>query len=467
MAEVFLARTVGAAGFSRQVAVKRVLPGYANNPAFTEMFVSEAQLTSRLQHPNVVSVMDFDHDQEGGLFLVMELVDGVDLDGLQATGFLPLPVVLFVIAEVLRGLGHAHELPVSNDDVRGLVHRDVSPHNVLLSWEGAVKVSDFGIAKARAASVATASALIKGKPPYMSPEQANGERLDGRSDLFAVGVVLWELLCGRPLFAGDTTQSTLARVLFAPIVSPREMRPDVPVDVERVAMRLLQRARGDRYARGDQAVADLTACADYPRDGRVLLTHLLADRFPGRAPPRADLIKPAGPYDVTRGPTSDAPVVSARALPSASEGGPSRSTVGSPAPRRGRAPLAFALAAAAALAVTVGLYLRRDLGATTTERSVAPVAPTHAPVDPTQTGAAPTAADTATVSAGSGDAPSAMPLDAAPRDADRERVDLGLAQPDAGAPPDRAPPPRTAPTRRRTPQTAPKSDGIREVQLGE
>src|SRR6185436_11069226 len=168
MAEVFLGSMLGAEGFSRKVAIKRVLPGFSDNPAFAQMFVSEAQISSRLQHPNIVSVLDFDRDADGRLFLVMELVDGQDLDALNASGLLPLPVVIHVIAEVLRGLGFAHDLPTTSG-LRGVVHRDVSPHNVLLSWEGAVKVSDFGIAKARAASEATASAFIKGKPAYMSP----------------------------------------------------------------------------------------------------------------------------------------------------------------------------------------------------------------------------------------------------------------------------------------------------------
>src|SRR3954464_3081373 len=147
MAEVFLGSQLGAEGFSRRVAIKRVLPGYSDNPSFAQMFVAEAQISSRLVHPNIVSVVDFDRDAENRLFLVMELVEGKDLDTLVSSGLLPYPVVIFVISEVLRGLGHAHDLPVGND-VRGVIHRDVSPHNVLLSWEGSVKVSDFGIAKA-------------------------------------------------------------------------------------------------------------------------------------------------------------------------------------------------------------------------------------------------------------------------------------------------------------------------------
>jgi serine/threonine-protein kinase len=157
---------------------------------------------------------------------------------------------------------------------------------VLLSWEGAVKVSDFGIAKAREASAATASTLIKGKVAYMSPEQANGEALDGRSDLFAVGVMLWELLTGRALFEG-TARETLAQVLFAPIPRPSSLRPEVPADLEAVTMRLLERERSARYANAELATDDLASCADSPRNGHRDLARLLAARFPDAVAARA------------------------------------------------------------------------------------------------------------------------------------------------------------------------------------
>jgi len=290
MAEVFLGSTMGAEGFSRRVAIKRVLPGYSDNDAFAQMFVSEARISSQLVHPNIVSVLDFDRDPDNRLFLVMELVEGKDLDGLVQTGLLPFPVIIFVISEVLRGLGHAHDLPVGNE-ARGVVHRDISPHNVLLSWAGAVKVSDFGIAKARAASEATASVFIKGKPAYMSPEQANGQPLDGRSDLFAVGIMLWEMLIGRRLFVGEDTRSTLAAVLFGQIPRPRSLRGDVPKDLERVTMKLLERDLPARYATAEHAVADLLECADAPKAGREVLIQALAERFPGEAPVRQSLLR--------------------------------------------------------------------------------------------------------------------------------------------------------------------------------
>jgi len=168
---------------------------------------------------------------------------------------------------VLCGLGHAHELP-NGSTIRGIVHRDVSPHNVLLSWEGGVKVSDFGIAKAREATQATASTLLKGKPSYMSPEQANGEQLDGRSDLFAVGVVLWELMTGQRLFDG-TSRESIAQVMFRPIPKPSTHRKDTPADLEAVVMRLLERDRAARFPNATAAVEALSLCKDAPRNGRM------------------------------------------------------------------------------------------------------------------------------------------------------------------------------------------------------
>src|SRR5512144_602654 len=290
MAEVFVGSIRGAEGFSRKIAIKRVLSGVSDNAGFAQQFVAEAQISSQLVHPNIVSVLDFDRDADGRLFLVMELVDGKDLDALISSGVLPLPVVIFVIGEVLRGLGFAHDLPAGND-LRGIVHRDVSPHNVLLSWEGAVKVSDFGIAKARAASAATASAFIKGKPAYMSPEQANGQPLDGRSDLFAVGVMLWEMLVGQRLFVAEDTRATLAAVLFGQIPRPRALRPDVPKDLERVTMKLLERDLPARYATAEEAIADLLECSDAPKNGREQLIKALAERFPHNAPVRDSVMR--------------------------------------------------------------------------------------------------------------------------------------------------------------------------------
>ncbi len=278
MAEVFRARSVGAEGFSRPVAIKRVVEGLAEDPKFIRLFATEAKLSSRLDHPNVVRVLDFDRDDDGLPYIVMELVDGTTLDRLLETGPVPRPVAIKVAIDVLRGLGYAHELE-AEDGVKGIVHRDVSPNNVLISWEGTVKVSDFGIAKARAGTLVTASEMVKGKPAYMSPEQANADALDGRSDLFAVGVILWEMLAGRPLFSGGTTQETFAKLMFAEIPPPSLLNPEVPKDLDRVTMRLLARERDDRHRDARAVIADLVACRDHPADGIDALVTVLAERF--------------------------------------------------------------------------------------------------------------------------------------------------------------------------------------------
>ncbi len=285
MAEVFRATQIGAEGVARTVAVKRVLPGFSTMPQFASMFVDEARLASLLAHQNIVSVLDFDRDENGQLFLVMEFVAGRDLAAISASGRLPFSVTIFVISEALRGLGYAHNLPTASGP-RGVIHRDVSPQNVLVSWEGAVKVSDFGIAKAREATAATASTMIKGKPQYMSPEQANGMALDGRSDLFAVGIMLWELLTGRRLFEG-TTQEVLTRLMMARIPRPSTVAPDVPADLEAVAMRMLAQDREGRYLTAELAIEDLARCANAPRNGQGELSRLLAERFPAEVAARS------------------------------------------------------------------------------------------------------------------------------------------------------------------------------------
>ncbi len=378
MAEVFRGTVVGAEGFARPVAVKRVLPGFSTVPQFAAMFVQEAQIASRLSHPNIVSVLDFDRDPDGRLFLVMEYVEGHDLSKLVETGPLPHAITIFVISEALRGLGHAHDLP-TGDDVRGVVHRDVSPHNVLMSWEGAVKVSDFGIAKAREATAATASTMIKGKPGYMSPEQANGEALDGRSDLFATGVMLWEILTGRRLFDG-TTQETIAQVLFKPIPRPSAINSAVPVDLDAITMRLLARERSQRYPNAEAVIEDLARCVDAPRNGRSDLARLLAERFPQEVASRSSRSQlPAR----STGNDSVETVPARPAWPQSSTtlgGAASQSVVGPGATRR-RKRLWIAAAAVALSATAIIVGVTRSRHETTTPAST-----------PSDTAATPTAA---------------------------------------------------------------------------
>ncbi len=290
MAEVFLGAVIGTQGFARPVAIKRVRADRADVPRLAAMLIEEARIASQLAHPNVVSVLDLDRDPEGRLFLVMELVDGRDLEALCEGERPPPGVAIFVVSEILRGLGYAHELP-HGAGIRGYVHRDLSPSNVLVSWEGAVKISDFGIAKALEGEGAH-SGVVRGKPAYMSPEQVNAEPLDGRSDLFAAGIILWELLTGEKLFSG-VPREAFARILFQDAPRPGQRTAGVPADLEAVVMRLLARDREDRYPTAEAAIADLSRCADNPRDGRGELVRWMLHRFP--AGERARVAPPPQP----------------------------------------------------------------------------------------------------------------------------------------------------------------------------
>lgn len=299
MAEVYLGQAEGAGGFVRPVAIKRVREPYAKDHAFLDAFTAEARLAAKLSHPNIVSVSDYQIDETGSPFLVMEYVEGRDLAALVSTGALPCSVAIFVISEMLRGLAYAHQLPVSTG-LRGVVHRDISPHNVLLSWQGEVKVSDFGIAKAFTTTQGAFSTTVRGKPCYMSPEQISVEPLDGRSDLFAVGTVFWELLVGRRAFEGVTYRETLARVTYSPIPSLRGEAPQhIGADVEAVVMKLLARDKNQRYATAQEAIADLIRCDASPKDGVGELVALMQHRLRGPAQqelhdaPSLDLHDPA------------------------------------------------------------------------------------------------------------------------------------------------------------------------------
>jgi hypothetical protein len=273
MADVFRAELMGAEGFSRPVAIKRLHAAVSSDPAFCAMFVREARLLSALHHTNIVSVLDFEWDGDGRLFLVLELVDGVNLAELVRRGPLSLAVAEHVMGEVLRGLGHAH--------ARGILHRDVTPHNVLLSFTGEVKLSDFGLAQASSSSRVSDGGLIRGKVPYLSPEQLQGLTIDARSDLFSLGVMSYQLLTGRYPFVGRTDQATMAesiaRMLTATIVPPRDLRPELSPELSDVVMRLLERERDRRFLSADMVLADMHV----PARGRELLIDLLAERFPG------------------------------------------------------------------------------------------------------------------------------------------------------------------------------------------
>lgn len=252
MATVFLARNVGVAGFQRLVAIKRLHPHLAKDPDFVDMFLDEARLAAKIHHPNVVSIQEVGQNARGGYYLVMDYVEGATLGKLLTRAAregrrIPAEVVIRVMLDTLAGLHAAHEL--EGDDGRGLeiVHRDVSPQNILLGADGVARLSDFGVARAQAKISVTKTGQLKGKLAYMAPEQAQGKRVDRRADLFACGIVLWECLALRRLFKGDSDAEVLTKVLYEPIPSLREATPTVSPALAAVVAKVLARNPDDRY----------------------------------------------------------------------------------------------------------------------------------------------------------------------------------------------------------------------------
>jgi serine/threonine-protein kinase len=263
MAEVWRAEAPGPEGFLKEVALKLMRARDDPRGEFVRMFVTEARLASRLTHANVVQVFDFDQ-VDGQYYIAMELVCGKTLrevvDRCRERGVrLGLARAVHVMAEVARGLAYAHRLEEGGRPVR-LVHRDVSPQNVLVSFEGEVKLADFGIARAMDAVEATAPGTVKGKAAYMAPEQARGEVVDARADVFALGVMLWELCAGRRLFARDSEANTLAALLGGdPVSPPSAWNEGVPPELDALVMGALERDPCRRTASAEEVAQGLAA----------------------------------------------------------------------------------------------------------------------------------------------------------------------------------------------------------------
>jgi serine/threonine protein kinase len=262
MAEIFRARYEPAPGVSKQVVIKRILPHYAENKAFIGMFTNEAKIVMGLSHGNIAQVFDFGAI-DGDYFLAMELVDGHPLSKVvkRARAFgmpvLPPEFSAFITSEMLKGLHYAHARLDDQGRPLKIVHRDVSPQNVLISYEGQVKLVDFGIAKARnAGPEETAANAVKGKYAYFSPEQAKAKELDARTDVFAAGIVLYELLTGQLPFQGRL-MDVLARIVRGQFQKPRELNPKIPPDLERIVLKAMALEKSERYQSAEQFQQDL------------------------------------------------------------------------------------------------------------------------------------------------------------------------------------------------------------------
>jgi serine/threonine protein kinase len=262
MAEIYLAVQIGAEGFQKTVVLKRILPQLAADQTFVRMLVDEAHIASTLNHSNLVQVLDLGKSEDQ-FFLVLEFVDGWSLEhvrrrAVKAKMKMPLPLALHVVGAICRGLAYAHTRTRGGKPL-GIVHRDVSPQNVLLSREGEVKLTDFGIAKAAGRGEKSATGVIKGKFAYMSPEQSIGADLDARSDLFSVGTLLYLLATGRKPFDGATDMDVLMKVRKARYEKPTELVKGFPPEVERWIARALRGDRSRRFQTAEQMADRLEA----------------------------------------------------------------------------------------------------------------------------------------------------------------------------------------------------------------
>jgi serine/threonine-protein kinase len=251
MAEVFSARRFGAEGFVKELAIKRILPHFCEDPEFVRLFINEATLAAQLHHANIVQIHDFDA-VDGIYYIAMELVPGQDLRRVLTASArqgrrLRTELGLHVVGECLKALMAAHEMADEQGAPLSIVHRDMSPHNVLVSYAGEVKLTDFGIAKAAARAPEVGSDVIRGKLPYMSPEQILGDPLDHRTDLFSLGVILFELCTGRRLWSQTAQDGLVREVAEARVPDPAGLNAEISPGLREVILTLLARSPGDRY----------------------------------------------------------------------------------------------------------------------------------------------------------------------------------------------------------------------------
>jgi serine/threonine-protein kinase len=264
MAEIYLARQTGIRGFEKQVVVKRILPQLTARKEFVEMFFDEARIAARLKHPNIVEIYDLGQ-QEDDYFIAMEYLKGQTLretvvESIKRGSPLPPVIAAFVVSQVCDGLAYAHEFADGSGGSLGIVHRDVSPNNIILTYAGGVKLVDFGVAKTRVQMHRTEAGVLRGKLSYMSPEQCLGRPLDSRADVFSAGVVLWELLAQRRLFRRNSEQKTIEAVLSAHIPLVKEYRHGVPMELDAIARRAMERTVESRYQDAAQMASDIRKC---------------------------------------------------------------------------------------------------------------------------------------------------------------------------------------------------------------
>ena len=265
MAEIFLARTRGPSGFEKLIVLKKILPKYAGRQRYVQLFLDEARLAASLDHPNVVHVYDIGMT-DGSYFFTMEYLHGQDVRTMLHRAWriserFPIEDAVQIARNVASALHFAHEKQRDDGSLLGIVHRDVSPSNIIVTYDGATKLLDFGVAKTTTSSVKTRTGTLKGKVAYMSPEQARGMPLDRRSDVFSLGIVLWEMVTTQRLYRMDNDLATLQAIITQPARSPAAIRPDCPPELERIVLRALASEPAERYQTAEELVSDLDELA--------------------------------------------------------------------------------------------------------------------------------------------------------------------------------------------------------------
>ena len=293
MAEVWRAKTLGSEGFTKDLVIKRILPKFTGDEESVRMFIDEARLVAKLHHPNIVQIFDFDKEGDR-YYLAMELVEGRDLrlseKAAAKTGiWFPLSMSIYIVSEALKGLQYAHSR-LDHGKPLGIVHRDISPHNILISFSGDVKISDFGIAKVAERQSPNTGGTVKGKLSYMSPEQITGQALDSKSDIYSMGIVFWELLTRHRLFFGSDEQDVVRRVRDGVVPPPRQYNPDIPEEVEKIVLGMLVPNRVQRIQTAGEVVKQLMALPQYSYEAQAL-GEFMATLFPEQSRNWTQLLK--------------------------------------------------------------------------------------------------------------------------------------------------------------------------------
>jgi serine/threonine protein kinase len=390
MGQVFLARADGAQGFEKMLVIKRILPHLVEDDEFIQMFFDEARLTARLNHPNIVQIFELG-EVGGSHYLAMEYVAGEDLRRMEreATGRgrpLPLGAACRIVSDAAAGLDYAHKARDAQGQPLGIIHRDVSPQNILVGFDGGVKLIDFGVARAAGRASQTATGILKGKYAYMSPEQVDGLEIDHRSDIFALGVVFWEVLTGKRLFKGDSDVQTMRLVRECSVPPPSRVNAAVPGALDPLVAVALARDAARRYP---DAAAFRMAIEDFVVAQRLAASsaHLVAflkDLYGSRIdresqPDGFDVIAPTDVLDEIHTPSSGPP--STRTAPEAAPPPVHTGSLGTPTtPRWTRWGAAALVAGLAALGG--GLAARRMGAAPATPPAPVPRADSPATAPP-------------------------------------------------------------------------------------